>query len=80
MEELADKRVGFFSYGSGVAASLFSARFVPSERLKQLVHSFTDLRQRLDQRVKLPPATFDAIMKAKEEVHHAGGKWNFFIK
>jgi len=71
VEELANKRVGLFSYGSGVAASLFSARFVPSSQLVQLVDSLKNLAQRLDQRVKIPPKQFDDILKAKELTHHA---------
>jgi len=70
LEELANKRVGLFSYGSGVAASLFSARFVPSDRLTQLVDSMSNLTQRLDQRLKIAPEKFDAILKSKELTHH----------
>ncbi|OQV11417.1 Hydroxymethylglutaryl-CoA synthase, cytoplasmic [Hypsibius exemplaris] len=71
VEELSKRRVGLFSYGSGVAASLFSAHFVPSDRLTQLVESFRNLRQRLDERSKTAPEEFDAILKSKESTHHS---------
>jgi 3-hydroxy-3-methylglutaryl CoA synthase len=64
------------SYGSGVAASLFSAHFVPSDRLTQLVQSLKNLRERLDQRIKTVPEEFDVILKKKELTHHIGTNSN----
>lgn len=72
LDTLAGKRVGCFSYGSGVASSFFSARLVPSDSLSQLVDSFKDLFVRLDQRRKMSPEEYDQILKHKEDQYNLG--------
>ena len=73
---IANKRVILFSYGSGLASSMFSMQFsdnrAPGESLDRLVTSLADLRQRLDARHKVSPEEFDRIMKLREETHHLG--------
>lgn len=72
VEELANKRIGMFSYGSGVASSFFSARFVPSSSLTKIVDSFKDLFCRLDRRIKVNPEEYDKILQHKEDQYNSG--------
>ena len=57
-EKLQGKRVAFFSYGSGLASSLFSLKVVGdvSEIVKKI-----DLHTRLDARRTVPPETYDEV-------------------
>ncbi|XP_013399881.1 hydroxymethylglutaryl-CoA synthase 1 [Lingula anatina] len=72
--ELAGKRVTLFSYGSGLASSMFSLHFSedasPGSQLERVCLSLCDLQERLDSRKKMPPADFDKMMKLREETHH----------
>lgn len=60
------KRVAFFSYGSGLASSMFSLKVVGdvSEMAKKL-----DLHNRLDARRVVPPSDFDALCLLREHAH-----------
>ncbi|NXC72921.1 HMCS2 protein, partial [Anhinga anhinga] len=75
--DLAGSRIGAFSYGSGLAASMFSLRVsqdaAPGEPpLDKLVSSLADLPARLDARKRVAPQDFAEIMKRREETHHLG--------
>ncbi|XP_048716585.1 hydroxymethylglutaryl-CoA synthase, mitochondrial isoform X3 [Caretta caretta] len=73
-QQLAGSRIGAFSYGSGLAASLFSMRVsqnaAPGSPLDKLLSSLSDLQTRLDARKQVPPEEFAEIMKQREETHH----------
>lgn len=73
-EELAGKRVGLFSYGSGLVSSFFSLRIssdiAPMSPLSMLKRSLNDVQSRLESRTKIPPPDFEAIMQLRESVHH----------
>uniref|UniRef100_A0A7M4E4A9 Hydroxymethylglutaryl-CoA synthase n=1 Tax=Crocodylus porosus TaxID=8502 RepID=A0A7M4E4A9_CROPO len=75
-QQLAGSRIGAFSYGSGLAASLFSLRVsqdvAPGSPLDKLVSSFSDLQTRLDSRKCVLPEEFAQIMKLREDTHHLG--------
>jgi len=72
LTEIKEKRAVLFSYGSGLASSMFAFR--ASDRvdsvLSRLVDSCADLAQRLDSRQKVSPADFASAMKLREETHH----------
>ncbi|XP_076462936.1 hydroxymethylglutaryl-CoA synthase 1-like [Babylonia areolata] len=74
VESLRGKRIVLFSYGSGLAASMFSIRVSedrsPDSPLERLVSSLCDLQNRLDGREKVAPVDFDKCMKLREETHH----------
>ena len=65
-----------FSYGSGLASSMFSLRASqdasPGSRLETLVSSVANVKERLDARFKTEPEKFEEIMKLREETHHLG--------
>jgi hydroxymethylglutaryl-CoA synthase len=67
-QNLLNKRIGVFSYGSGSAASLFSLRVVGStaEIAKNL-----SLKKRLESRTRVTPEDFDAALKIRELTHNA---------
>ncbi|KAM4873314.1 hydroxymethylglutaryl-CoA synthase, mitochondrial [Thomomys bottae] len=73
-QELAGSRIGAFSYGSGLAASLFSFRVSqdasPGSPLDELVSSVADLPKRLDSRKRMSPEEFTEIMNQREQFYH----------
>lgn len=82
-ETLVDKRIGLFSYGSGLASSMFSLHvsgpknnIVPSAKMllqkftfQYLVSSLADVKSRLSKRLCVEPSAFSAVLKRREEVH-----------
>ncbi|CAG8662464.1 24875_t:CDS:10, partial [Racocetra persica] len=66
-EELLGKRVGMFSYGSGLASSFFSFQIVKSV---DQIHKVLDIKNRLDSRVKSSPEEFNEVMRLREETHN----------
>lgn len=65
-EQLQGKRVAIFSYGSGLASSLFSLKIVGdvSEMAKKL-----DLHHRLDARRTVTPEVYDEMCLLREKAH-----------
>ncbi|KAJ5239471.1 hypothetical protein N7468_004090 [Penicillium chermesinum] len=60
------KRIAFFSYGSGLASSLFSAKIVGD--VSQMVEKL-NLKSRLDNRTVLEPKAYDEMCKLREHAH-----------
>lgn len=60
------KRIGFFSYGSGLASSMFSAKIVGD--VKYMAEKL-DLQNRLNSRNVLPPQAYDDMCKLREHAH-----------
>lgn len=57
-DSLQGKRIGLFSYGSGLAASFASFRIVGStEKISKIL----DIPARLEARRKVSPETYDAV-------------------
>ncbi|KAK7608846.1 hydroxymethylglutaryl-coenzyme A synthase C terminal-domain-containing protein [Phyllosticta paracitricarpa] len=65
-EELEGKRVGIFSYGSGLAASMLSLKVKGS--VKEIAEK-VDLQQRLDSRRVVPPEVYDEMCVLREHAH-----------
>lgn len=74
LDTIAGKRVVLFSYGSGLASSMFSMQFSMNKAaggsLERLVNSLSDLKQRLESRQCVRPEDFDNYMKLREQTHH----------
>lgn len=64
--ELLGKTVGMFSYGSGLASTLFSIKIVGDT---SEVRSALNLAQRLGDRVVIDPASFDKALSIREDIH-----------
>ncbi|KAF9581607.1 Hydroxymethylglutaryl-CoA synthase, cytoplasmic [Lunasporangiospora selenospora] len=66
-EELLNKRVGIYSYGSGSAASFFSVKVVGStEKFRETLQ----IKKRLTERTKIAPQEFVNLLKLREETGH----------
>lgn len=65
-QDISGKRLGIFSYGSGLASSLFSMKVVgdTSEMREKL-----DLQTRLDQRNIVAPEVYDEMCLLREKAH-----------
>ncbi|XP_077980833.1 hydroxymethylglutaryl-CoA synthase 1-like [Glandiceps talaboti] len=74
VSELAGKRAALFSYGSGLASSLYSIRVsedtTPGSALLKVAASLSDLKERLDSRKKIAPGAFADTMKLRQDTHH----------
>ncbi|XP_037682173.1 hydroxymethylglutaryl-CoA synthase, mitochondrial [Choloepus didactylus] len=73
-QDLAGSRIGAFSYGSGLAASLFSLRVSqdasPGSPLEKLVSSVSDLPNRLASRKRMSAEEFTEVMNQRERFCH----------
>eukprot|EP01102_Stenamoeba_stenopodia_P013785 TRINITY_DN4517_c0_g1_i1.p1 TRINITY_DN4517_c0_g1~~TRINITY_DN4517_c0_g1_i1.p1 ORF type:complete len:479 (+),score=106.78 TRINITY_DN4517_c0_g1_i1:198-1439(+) len=63
-DDLVGKRILLFSYGSGLAASMFS--IVVTKSVLDIVNR-VNLEERLNQRIELTPEEFAATLKKREE-------------
>ncbi|CAK7201464.1 3-hydroxy-3-methylglutaryl coenzyme A synthase [Sporothrix eucalyptigena] len=63
---LQGKRIGLFSYGSGLAASFCSFRVKGST---EEIHKILDIPARLEARRAVPPATYDALCDLRKKAH-----------
>ncbi|KAI3652584.1 hypothetical protein MP228_002009 [Amoeboaphelidium protococcarum] len=74
-QDLLGKKIGLFSYGSGLASSMFSIRVrddLPEQVAAQLaiLSETVDLKNRLNSRLKKEPSDFVQSMKLREDVHN----------
>lgn len=68
LEELTNKHVLLFSYGSGSAASMFSVRTAGDiQGLKKLVSGIEDVRSKLNERIKVSPEEFTAHLEHRKK-------------
>ncbi|KAL8654217.1 MAG: hypothetical protein Q9226_003520 [Calogaya cf. arnoldii] len=65
-EDIVGKRIGIFSYGSGLASSLFSLRVVGD--VSEMVTK-VDLQKRLDARRVVEPKVYDEMCNLREKAH-----------
>ncbi|KAH7314259.1 hydroxymethylglutaryl-coenzyme A synthase C terminal-domain-containing protein [Rhexocercosporidium sp. MPI-PUGE-AT-0058] len=63
---LQGKRIGVFSYGSGLASSLFSLKVVGST---ETIAKTLNLQERLDARVVVAPEVYDAMCELRKKAH-----------
>jgi len=65
-----------FSYGSGLASSMYMLRVASDHStgsvLDRLLNTVSDVRERLDSRMKVEPNDFAKMMKLREDTHHCG--------
>ncbi|CAL1265309.1 unnamed protein product [Larinioides sclopetarius] len=74
IEALQGIRVGMFSYGSGLAATLFSLCFSDDiskgSPLRAMHDSLKNMKHRLATRMEISPKTFTEILKLRDNTHH----------
>lgn len=77
-EKLAGKRLLMFSYGSGLAASMFSLKVGSTQAVKDrlnLIARTADIDARLDARTQVAPAIFNEWMGVRERLHTQEGAY-----
>lgn len=67
--DLAGQRIALFSYGSGLASSMFSMKIIAGKKLQSLVSNLKGISEILAKRTKVAPQEFAEIMKIREENH-----------
>nr|XP_054763979.1 hydroxymethylglutaryl-CoA synthase 1-like [Lytechinus pictus] len=74
LDQLPNKRIALFSYGSGMASSLYSIRVgnnaSPGSALAKMRNSLNTLETRLESRRCVEPGVFADTMKLREDTHH----------
>ncbi|KAK5577168.1 hypothetical protein RB653_002106 [Dictyostelium firmibasis] len=75
VNDLNNKKVLIFSYGSGLAASLFSLRINNSNSLFKTndIGRISNIKERLLNRVKTSPEEFSRILDIREKSHQMSG-------
>lgn len=75
MDRLANKKLLFFSYGSGLAASMFSGRLSsdtsPNSPLSKLLKGLVDIKNRLEIRHKVSAEDFEEALNLREKTHNS---------
>lgn len=70
--DLLGKRIVLFSYGSGLASSMFSLTVTDDQSdLENFIHSLHSVKERLLQRKELEPTEFVKILEIREQNHNA---------
>ncbi|CAG9839598.1 unnamed protein product [Diabrotica balteata] len=70
-EVLAGNKIVLFSYGSGLAASMFSITVSNNiDSLKRIISNSSLVKSRLKQRVKFEPKKFEASLELRQETCH----------
>ncbi|XP_022177970.1 hydroxymethylglutaryl-CoA synthase 2-like [Myzus persicae] len=69
-ERLPGKRIGVFSYGSGLASSMFSIRVVDNGKLSGLIDNLKKGVGRLDERTRLAPEQFEDVLDVRQKSLH----------
>jgi len=74
LDDLHNKRIGMFSYGSGLIASMFSIISVnrPKQKfnLEKIKNQLSDIEKRLDSRVCFSPNDYTSILERKELLYN----------
>lgn len=68
-DDLVGKRIGVFSYGSGLAASFYSMRVVNDGYLR--IREAIDLERRLLSRTIISPSLFEQILDKREKMYQS---------
>lgn len=70
-DELAGKHIALFSYGSGLASTMYSVSVTANvDELKPLVDRLSHVRPLLEQRRAIAPKEFDHSMESRAANHH----------
>ncbi|KAJ8962665.1 hypothetical protein NQ318_001059 [Aromia moschata] len=75
ISKLAGNKIGLFSYGSGLASTLFSItvtkNYSGDSALHRLVSGLSNVKTLLAQRVKVEPSKFEATLELRQKNSHA---------
>lgn len=68
--ELSGNKIVLFSYGSGLAATMFSITVKPNDALNKIVSHLGSLKRHLEQRQKVDPMKFEKCLELRQETCH----------
>ncbi|KAL7643737.1 UNVERIFIED_CONTAM: hypothetical protein RMT77_005743 [Armadillidium vulgare] len=72
-ESISGKRIGMFSYGSGLTATMFSIKisqdYGEASSLRTIVQAASSIPERLNLRTKISPKSFTDTLSAREVTH-----------
>lgn len=69
--KLLGKSIGVFSYGSGLASTMYSIKVTENfEQLKKLLDHLSYVKPQLENRIKSTPADFTKLMEVRAENSH----------
>lgn len=83
LENLPGKKIGVFSYGSGLASSMYSIKVVDNE-LPSLINNLKKCINNLDKRIRVTPEKFTEVLEIRQKSLHqapyvpVGNKDNLF--
>lgn len=70
-ESMAGKRIGLFSYGSGLASTMYSISITPNvTALKPLTDRLSYVKPLLERRIAVSPEEFTRIQEVRAQNHH----------
>lgn len=71
VNKLSGKHIGVFSYGSGLASTMYSISVTTdNNKLQPLLDNLSYVKPMLEQRSKIPPAEFTALMETRAHNSH----------
>lgn len=72
LNELMDKRVALFSYGSGLASSMYSLTITNDMKLlDKFIDKLAYVKPLLESRIKISPEEFSQLMEIREKNNHS---------
>jgi hydroxymethylglutaryl-CoA synthase len=74
MDQLVNNKLLLFSYGSGLSASMFSARVSsdasPGSPLSKLLKGLENIPQNLNRRIQVPPIKYEQVLDERQKYHN----------
>lgn len=69
-ENLHGKKIGVFSYGSGLASSMYSIKIVDNEQLPILISNLKKNINNLEKRIRMTPEQFTEVLEIRQKSLH----------
>ncbi|XP_050536228.1 hydroxymethylglutaryl-CoA synthase 2 isoform X1 [Daktulosphaira vitifoliae] len=70
VDELVSKKIGVFSYGSGLASSMYSIKITNNVALPALVENLKKSFDKLERRIQVTPAKFTEVLDIRQKSLH----------
>ncbi|CAG9863500.1 unnamed protein product [Phyllotreta striolata] len=70
LQELTGNKIALFSYGSGLASSMYSITVKNNDALVKILSNLTGVQRNLDNRQKVAPLKFEQNLELRQETCH----------
>ncbi|XP_050429911.1 hydroxymethylglutaryl-CoA synthase 1 [Adelges cooleyi] len=70
VDQLPDKKIGVFSYGSGLASSMYSIRVSGNDGLPALISNLKKSFDNLERRLRVSPENFTEVLEIRQKALH----------